>query len=83
MIPSSPVMAQLEAPKAAALKLEHRKRDRPGDDPRRQQRHAEQQVQPERSAQELGDVGRHCHHLGLHPHAPGERARRPGPDVLG
>ena len=38
---------------------------KPGDE----QRHAEQQVEPDRRAEELGDVGRHRHHLGLHPQA--------------
>ena len=66
---------QLEAAEAVRLQLEDRERDHAGDQAGGEQRHAEEQVQPERGAEELGDVGRHRHDLGLHPHAPGERAR--------
>ena len=65
---------QLEAAEAVGLQLEDRERDHAGHQPGGEQWHAEEQVQPERGAEELGDVGRHRHDLGLHPHAPCERA---------
>ena len=42
-----------------------------------------EQIQPERCAEELGDVGRHRHDLGLDPHPPGERTRPARSDRLG
>ncbi len=66
---------EFEAAEAERLELEDPERDHAGDQPGGEQRHAEQQVQPDRGAEELGDVGRHRHDLGLYPHAPGERAR--------
>ena len=74
---------QLEAAEAAPLQLENRERDHSGDQARRQQRHAEQQVQTQGGAEKLGDVRRHRHHLGLHPHAPRDRAREPRAHHLG
>ena len=68
---------ELEAAESPVLQLEDRERDHAGDQSGGEQRHAEQQVQPDRGAEELGDVGRHRHDLGLDPHAPGERAREP------
>ena len=74
---------KLEAPEPACLKGQDRERDHARDQPGRQQRHAEEQVQPERRAEELGDVGGHRHDLRLHPHAPRDRPRVAGTDLLG
>ena len=65
---------QLEAAEAVRLQLEDRECDHAGHQAGGEQRHAEKQVQPERGAEELGDVGRHRHDLRLHPHAPRKRA---------
>ena len=61
---------ELEAAEAAGLQLEDREGDRAGDHPGEEHWHAEQQVQADRGPEELGDVGRHRHQLGLHPDAP-------------
>ncbi len=74
---------ELEAAVAARLQREDRERDQAGHQPGCEQGHAEQQVQPERRADELGHVGRHRHHLGLYPHAPGQRARVVRAEQLG
>ena len=74
---------ELEAAEAAALQREDHERDHAGHQPRGEQRHAEQQVEPQRGADELGDVGRHRHHLGLHPHAPRKRPGVGGAEQLG
>ena len=47
--------------------IEQHDRDRAGDDAAPQQRDAEQQVERDRAADHLGDVGRHRHELGLQP----------------
>ena len=65
---------ELELAKAQRLEPEDPKRDHACHQPGHEQRHPEQQVQPDRGAEELRDVGRHRHDLGLHPHPEGERA---------
>ena len=60
---------QLEPAHPVSLDLENRECDHTGDQARGEKRNSEQQVQAERCAQELGDVGRHRHHLGLDPEA--------------
>ena len=66
---------QLEAAKAMRLQLEDRDGDDAGHQAGPQQRHAEQQVQAECRADELGDVCRHRHDLRLQPHDPARRPR--------
>ena len=73
---------QLEAAEAAPLQLENRKRNHPRDQAGRQERHTEQQVQPQRGTEKLGDVRRHRDQLGLHPHAPCDGAGKAGADHL-
>ena len=70
MIPSSAVIASSKRRKPCVCSSSIANAITPVISPAGQQRHAEQQVQPERGAEELGDVGRHRHDLGLHPHAP-------------
>ena len=57
----------LEPAKAALLEGEDRERSRPGDQRRGEERDPEQQVDPERGADDLGDVGRHRDQLRLQP----------------
>ena len=66
---------QLEAPVAALLQREDAERDDRGDQPRRERRHAEQQVERDRRADELGEVGRDRDDLRLRPTGP-RSARR-------
>ena len=66
---------QLEAAVALRLQREDRERDHGGDQARGERRHAEQEVQRDRGADELGEVGGDRDRLGLHPQAPGDRAR--------
>ena len=75
MTPSKPDDHELEAPVAAALEREDRERDDGRDQPGVEQRHAEQQVQRDRRADELGEVGRHGDQLGLDPEADRDRPR--------
>jgi len=70
----------LEAAPATGPQAQDGEGDQSGHQPGRQHRHAEQEVQPESRADELGDVGRHGHHLALHPHGPGGRAGKPVAD---
>ena len=65
---------QLERPVAAALQSQQRERDDSGDHTAGEQRNAEQQVQRDRAADHLGQVGGDGHQLGLHPHAARDRA---------
>jgi hypothetical protein len=58
-----------------ALQLEDGEGDDAGDQAGRQQGHAEEQVQPQSGAHELGDVGGHRHGLGLQPQKDGRRRR--------
>ena len=74
---------ELKAPETAGLQRENPERDHTRHQPGRQQRHAEQQIQPDRGTDELGDVGRHRHDLGLHPHPPRERPGEVPADDLG
>ena len=65
---------ELERPRAPpGLHQQQDDRDRSGDDAAPQQRDAEEQVQRDGSADDLGDVGRHRDELGLQP----VRASRP------
>ncbi len=57
----------LEAAVAAALQGEQREGDHRGHQAGRQQREPEQEVERDRRADELGEVGRHGDDLGLHP----------------
>ena len=66
---------ELEPPEAVSLQLEERERDGAGQEPGGQERYVEEEVEPQRRAQELGNVGRHRHRLGLQPEPPGDRAR--------
>ena len=66
---------QLEAPVAARLQREDAERDDGGDQAGGERRHAEQQVERDRRADELRQVGGDRDHLRLHPQAPGHRAR--------
>ena len=74
-MPSSPAIDDLEAPVAAALQREDREGDDGGHEAGGEQRDAEEQVQRDRRADELGEVGRHRDELGLDPQAPGDGAR--------
>ena len=73
MIPSSAVIASSKRRKPRDCSPRIANAITPVMQPGRQQRHPEQQVQADRRAEELGDVGRHRHHLGLQPHAPRDR----------
>ncbi len=73
---------ELEATVAASLQLEDRERDHGRDQPGGQERHIEQQVEPDRRAQELGQVGRHRDQLGLDPQPPARPARESRPAQL-
>ena len=66
---------QLERAVAAALQREQRERHDARDHAAGEQRDAEQQVQRDRAADHLGEVGGDGHQLGLHPHEPRHRAR--------
>ena len=66
---------QLEAAVAAVLQREDGEGDDGGDEARGEQRDAEQQVQRDRRADELGQVGGHRDQLGLDPQADGHRPR--------
>ena len=72
--PEQPGDGQLEGPVAAALQGQQRECDHPGDHSAGEQRDAEQQVQRDRAADHLGQVGGDGHQLGLHPHAARHRA---------
>ena len=62
---------QLEPPVATLLHSQDAERDHRGQRPGGAQRHVEQQVEAERRADELGQVGGHRDQLGLHPQAHG------------
>ena len=66
---------ELELAVAALLEAEDREGDHGGHQTRDEQGHPEEQVQRERGADELGEVGGHCDQLGLHPEAPRRRRR--------
>ena len=67
---AAPRSPSSNAAKPAPLQFEDPERDHAGDQPGDEQRHAEQEVEADRRAEELGDVGRHRHQLGLDPQAP-------------
>jgi hypothetical protein len=66
---------QLEAAVPAALQRQDPEGDGRRDQAGREQRDAEQQVQGDRRAHELGEVGRHRDQLGLHPQPEADRPR--------
>ena len=77
MTPSSADDRQLEAAVAAASAARGSpKATTRGHQPGDEERHAEQEVQRDRGADELGQVGRHRDQLGLDPEPAGDRARR-------
>jgi len=65
---------QLEAAVAARLEGEDPEGDDRGDQAGREQRYAEQEVERDRRAHELGEVGGDRHHLGLEPQPEGHRS---------
>ena len=73
----------LEPPVAARLQAEQPERDDGGDETGGQQRHAEQQVERDRRADELREVGRHRDQLRLDPQAERDRPREPLAAQLG
>ena len=80
--PEQPGDGQLERPVAAGLQGQQRERDDSGDHTAGEQRDAEQQVQRDRAADHLGQIGGDGHQLGLHPHAPRHPAREVVPALL-
>ena len=72
----------LEAPEAAGLQREDPERRDTGENGRRKERDAEQQVEPDRSARELRDVGGHGDHLRLDPEQEARSSREPLPAEL-
>ena len=68
---------------APVLDSEQQHRDHAGDDPADQQRQIEQQVQGDRPADDLGQVGGDRDHLGLHPEGQPGGARGSVADRLG
>ena len=68
---------QLERPVAALLQGQDAERDHRRDQPGRQHRHVEEQTQPQRGPDELGQVRRHGDELGLNPQAEGCRPPEP------
>ena len=74
---------ELEAAVAPGLQPEDREGDDAGDQPRGEQRHAEQEVERDRGAHELRQVGGHRDQLRLDPQAPGHRTREVLPAQLG
>ena len=76
---------ELEAARPApGLHDEQHERDGAGDEAAPEQRDAEEQVEGDRAADDLGDVGRHGHELGLQPvRAAAQRLRMRPPEHLG
>ena len=66
---------RLERPESIPLKSEDQERDHAGDDGGGEERDAEQQLDPERGAEKLGEVRRHRDQLGLDPEAERGAAR--------
>ena len=58
---------QLEAPVAPLFQAQDDERDDRGDQAGREQRDAEDEVEPDGGADELGEIGGHRHDLGLQP----------------
>ena len=67
----------LELPEATALQAEDHERGDTDEECGREERHAGQQIDADRSADELGDVGRHRDQLGLDPEPEGDPAGEP------
>ena len=74
---------ELEAPVAARLQREDPERHHGGHQAGGERWDAEQQVERDRCADELGEVGRDRDDLGLDPQSPGDRARQRVPGQLG
>src|SRR5439155_17379501 len=74
---------ELEGAKSAAAQLDEAEGDEAGHHAGDEERDVEEQVEPERRAEELGDVGGHRDDLGLYPHSPGRPARVVRPEALG
>ena len=74
---------RLEPAKAHLLQGEDREGAGAGDHPGGEERNAEQQVEAERGADHLGDVGRHRDQLGLQPEADRGPSREGLPTQLG
>jgi hypothetical protein len=70
---------ELEPAVAALFEREDPERDHRRHQPGHGQRHVEQQVQPDRGPDELGQVGRHRDQLRLHPQAQADRPPQMGP----
>ena len=68
----------LERTEPEALQPEDREGGHRGDERGGKERDPEQEVEAERGAEELGEIGRHRDHLGLEP----ERDRRPAGEAL-
>ena len=68
---------RLEQPHAEPLKPEDRERRDAGEDRRGKEAEAEEQLEPDRGAQELREVGRHRDQLGLYPQAARHSPRIP------
>ena len=66
---------RLQAPHAAQLGAQDRERDDAGEQAGGQERHAEEQVEAERRADELRQVARHRDRLGLQPEEDAHRLR--------
>jgi hypothetical protein len=73
----------LEGAESARPQREHGEREGADDEPAGQQWDAEEQVQGDRAADHLGQVGGHGDQLGLHPHHPVHRPGQPLPAQLG
>ena len=67
--PDEPGDDRFEPPEAGALEGEDHERPGPGEKPRREERDAEEEVEPERRSEHLGQVRRHGDQLRLDPHA--------------
>ena len=74
-MPSSAGDGELEAPVAAVLQRQDRERDGGRHQPGGEGRDPEQEVERDRGADELREVGRDRDRLGLEPEAPGDRSR--------
>src|SRR5919197_1511177 len=74
---------RLEGPEPEALEPEDREGGHAGDERGREEPDPEQEVEAERGAEDLGEVGRHRDHLGLEPEADRRPARAPLATDLG
>ena len=67
---------RLDRAEAVALQPQDQKSNDGGDESGQQQGDAEQQIEPDRRAEEFGQIGGHCHELHEHPHQEHQRARK-------